>query len=902
MKVEEYAAHGGRHHAPAPAGVALPLRPDANLAWLVAEQARTTPEAVAIVGDQTLSYRALTERAEDIAAELTRQGLRAEQPVGVLMQRSADMVAVLLGILRAGGAYVPLDPEDPIERAGRMVQIAGCTLVVGDAPSLERWRAARGLRAAGAGEPALLAIDSIPPLAERPDQTPCAPGGDRLAYVLFTSGSTGEPKGVEVEHGSVVNLLQATRDLLGFTATDRYLATATIAFDISVAELFLPLVTGASLLLRDRNLLLDPARLVSEVRSFGVTVVQMGPSVWSVMLGASLTFPHVRVAITTGEPIAPALAQRLARVGDQAWNLYGPTETTVWATAHRLTGAGESLSTMSAPIGKALDSLDLLIIDEAGAPVPEGSHGELCVGGVGVARGYRNQPGLTAERFTVLGAGGQRYYRTGDLVCRDADATVHYFGRNDDQIKVHGVRIEPREVEAGVLRVPGVAQVAATWYALPSGSRSIAAAIVWHSPHHLSAQELHHRLGAHLGAQMIPSRFVFVDSLPLTPSGKVDRQAIRQAAVDPGRPGVTPHGFTDTEARLMMIWKRILGLEAVAADDHFFSIGGDSLAAMQMLIEVEAMFEVSLAVQAVFEAPTLGRLAECIDRARKQPDDIGNAQFVFPLHAEAPGQPLFFSNVDLKLARRGLWRVGCPLFATSLWARGQGFVQAHTLGELARAQIREIRRVQPNGPYRLGGYSLGGLIALEAAQQLQRDGDEVELLFLLDPMLPPRFQLDAAGRIESAPKPEARPVAVRLRSLWTRLRAQPGEAVVHVWNKTRTSIRQSTASQRLAYQLVHWHGRWPNRLTRLLLPTNRWPAFWYTARRLARDYVAQRYTGRTLAVFHARNERFDVWMGLLGSDAAVAMVDATHLGMFNEPALTEWMRPLDRALAPAGPG
>lgn len=352
MKVEEYAAHGGRHHAPAPAGVALPLRPDANLAWLVAEQARTTPEAVAIVGDQTLSYRALTERAEDIAAELTRQGLRAEQPVGVLMQRSADMVAVLLGILRAGGAYVPLDPEDPIERAGRMVQIAGCTLVVGDAPSLERWRAARGLRAAGAGEPALLAIDSIPPLAERPDQTPCAPGGDRLAYVLFTSGSTGEPKGVEVEHGSVVNLLQATRDLLGFTATDRYLATATIAFDISVAELFLPLVTGASLLLRDRNLLLDPARLVSEVRSFGVTVVQMGPSVWSVMLGASLTFPHVRVAITTGEPIAPALAQRLARVGDQAWNLYGPTETTVWATAHRLTGAGESLSTMSARSGR----------------------------------------------------------------------------------------------------------------------------------------------------------------------------------------------------------------------------------------------------------------------------------------------------------------------------------------------------------------------------------------------------------------------------------------------------------------------------------------------------------------------------------------------------------------------
>lgn len=902
MKVDTTNALGGRQGTAAPAGMAPPWRPDANLAWLVAEQARATPDAAAIVGDRTVSYRALAERAEDIAAALRGRGLCAEQPVGVLMQRSAEMVAVLLGILRAGGAYLPLDPDDPVERAGRMVQLAGCALVVGDEPLLERWRATRRRRATGATEPALLAIDSIPRLTERPDPSSCAPGGERLAYVLFTSGSTGEPKGVEVEHRSAVNLLRAARDLLAFAATDRYLATATIAFDISVAELFLPLVTGASLLLRDRALLLDPARLAREVRSFDVTVVQLGPSVWSAMLGGNVAFPRVRVAISTGEPIAPALAQRLASVGEQAWNLYGPTETTVWATAQRLTRGGKSLSTMSAPIGRALDNLILLIVDEAGSPVPEGSHGELCVGGVGVARGYRNRPDLTEERFALLGDEGRRYYRTGDLVCRDADGTVHYFGRNDDQIKVHGVRVEPREVEAGILRVAGVAQAAATWYALPSGSRSIAAAIVWHSPHPPSAQELQHRLGAYLGAQMTPSRFVFVDRLPLTSSGKVDRQAIRQAAVDAGRRGATAHGFTDTEARLMMIWKRLLGLESVAADDHFFSIGGDSLAAMQMLIEVEAMFEVSLAVQAVYEAPMLNRLAESIDRAREQPDDIGNAQFVFPLHAEAPGQPLFFSNVDLKLARRGLWRVGCPLFATSLWARGQGFVHADTLGELACAQIREIRRVQPSGPYRLGGYSLGGLIALEVAQQLQRDGDEVELLFLLDPMLPPRFQLDDAGRIGSAPEPEARPVALRLRSLGVRLRAQPGEAVVHLWNRLQTSIRQSTASQRLAYQLVHWHGRWPNRLTRRLLPANRWPAFWYTARRLARDYVAQRYTGRTLAVFHARNERFDVWMGLLGGQADIAMVDATHLGMFNEPALTEWMRPLDRALAPAGPG
>ena len=498
---------------------------DANLAALIARQAQDTPDAVAVIADRVWTYGELHARMLAFAAGIARLGLPPETTVAVQVRRDGDMVALLLAILWCGLAYVPIDPEDPPERGRRIVTSAGCGLVLGGPADLDR------LRQAGETDPpAMIDPASLIVTGPTPDAPACATGKDRLAYVLFTSGSTGDPKGVEIEHRQLVNLLLAARDLLRFGRADRYLAIATIAFDISVVELFLPLLAGGSVLLRSRSMLRDPARLMAELRDHAVTHVQLGPSSWSVLLQSATVFPHLRVAISTGEPITPALAARLPQIADLALNLYGPTETTVWATGYRLEASpatnGPGLSAISAPIGTPLADCTALVLGPDGAPVADGQEGELLIGGAGVARGYRARPDLTAERFIRLGPDALRYYRTGDLVRRDPDGVIHYFGRNDDQLKVRGVRIEPREIEQALARVPEVAQSAATWFETGSGTRGLIAAVVWHKGRSLQFETLQGLLQRSLPQAMVPSRFVALDRLPQTASGKIDRAAI----------------------------------------------------------------------------------------------------------------------------------------------------------------------------------------------------------------------------------------------------------------------------------------------------------------------------------------------------------------------------------------
>jgi amino acid adenylation domain-containing protein len=882
-----------------------------NLFTLFAHQAVRRPDAPAVLDHTgTTSYAALAARACVIADALTQQGLAPEQPVGVLMHRTSDLLATLLGILRAGGCYVPLDPDDPPERTRRIVTGAGCELVLGHKPLLAELRS--DMRAAAdPAEPFVLldverfaAASAVGAGSESPDPRSGLPhldppGGHRLAYVLFTSGSTGTPKGVEVEHRSVVNLLLAARHLFGFTESDRYLATSTVGFDISVAELFLPLITGGAVVLRDRELLLDPRRLAEEIRGHGVTVFQTGPSVWSVVLAEVADFPRLRVAISTGEAIAPDLARRLVDVGDAAWNLYGPTEATVWATGHRLErdATGRPVrSSVSAPIGRALANVEVRVLDEKGAPVPAGAEGELWIGGAALARGYRGNERLTRERFVAVGDDGRRFYRTGDVVAEDVDGTLHYFGRNDDQIKVRGVRIEPMEVESAILGHPGVTQAAATWFATASSSRSIVAAVVARPDIRVTAEQLHQHLSRLLPAAMVPSRFVFCAALPLSPSGKVDRNAIRARAAEmPAETAAAPSRgeLTETERTLVRIWERTLGIGPVTRNDHFFTIGGDSLSAVTMMLHVESAFEVSLAVRVVFEAPTLDRLAARIDRARSQPDALGNAEFIFPLAQQGRGTPVFFSSVDLKLARKGTWSADCPLYAVSQWAQGSGFAKARSVEELARVHIDGIRSIQPRGPYRLAGYSFGGLIALEIAQQLRRAGETIELLFLLDPSEP--FTTGDAPHLlphdPSATGARETPGARIMRHV-CHVAENPRDIVSYVGTRARATAKATVAWQWLSYHLVHFHGRHPNPVSARLLPKNRWPVFWYTAKRLGGSYVPQPYDGDALAVFLDQKDRHAAWRLLLGPTADIRIVESTHPGLFAEPALSQWLQVL----------
>lgn len=865
--------------------------PRVNVYALFEQRARADPTALAVLdGAGATTYGALAQQANAICSHLLQRGLAAEQPVGVLMQRRARLIAVLLGILKAGGAYVPFDPADPPQRTHRMLQSSGCDLVLGDRALLEALPSGTGT-----DRPLWRAVDvdSIPqPAADATPKQGCAPGGNRLAYLLFTSGSTGEPKAVEVEHAQVVALLRSAAALLEVGASDRFLAVSTIAFDASITELFLPLVTGTSLLLRDRTLLLDPQRLARDVHEHAITVVQTSPTVWGVVLDAVPDFPRLRVAITHSEAAGPLLARRLCARADAAWNLYGPTETTVWATGCRLQPDTESAWTpLSLPIGRPLPHVTAQVMDDQGHPVRDGTPGELWLGGAGVARGYRGQAALTAQRFVPL-AGG-RAYRSGDQVVRDAGGVLHFLGRDDDQMKVRGVRIESGEVEAALRLDPRVAHAAVTWFDTPGGSRAVVAGVVTRSGAACRPRDLNAGLAARLPGPMIPSRFVFLPALPLTSGGKIDRHALRRAAAlaeaGPQNPPAGT-GLTMTEQALAAIWQRTLGVPSVAGEDDFFAIGGDSLTAVQMMVEVESRFGLVLPVHLAFEAPTLTALARRIDRARTDDDDHQTGRgFVYPVVAAGRGAPMFFCGIDLSLARAGRWSVPCPLYAVAHWAAGAGFVRAKSLSALAAAHLQNIRRIQPRGPYRLGGYSLGGLVAFEMAHQLRAAGEVVEPLFLLDPTVPHHV---AVPGFTLPPAPPREPLRLRIqRHHWPRLRRGPGPGLRGwaAWLGSMLPAHRIPGIAWLRYVAADHFLRHPTSTLRALFPRDTWRAFWFVAQRLVQGYTARPYDGQVLAVFCEQGPRGAAWPALLGRDCERHDLEVPHLALFDEPALSRWM-------------
>ena len=569
-------------------------------------------------------------------------------------------------------------------------------------------------------------------------------------------------------------------------------------------------------------------------------------------------------------------------------------------------------STVSAPIGVAVDNVQVIVVDQDGSAVPNGEQGELWLGGVALARGYRNNPTLTDDRFVFRS--GLRWFRTGDAVVRDAAGVLHYFGRNDDQIKVRGVRIEPMEVESAIVAVPGVRAAAATWFESSTGGRSIVAAIVVEPGVRLTPRHLHDALADTLPGPMIPSRFVFCDALPRSPSGKIDRVAIRALDHDRAGTGGIADGATGkrapttrldaTERKLIVIWQRTLGTQNVGPDDHFFTIGGDSLAAVTMMLDVEETFGVSLPIRVVFEAPTLRGLAARIDDARiddARIDDAGKpsgewaSDYIFLL-AEGAGTPFFFCGVDLKLARRGMWRADCPLYAVSQWAQGKGFIQAKSVDELARKQLDAILAIQPHGPYRLGGFSFGGIVAYELAQMLRSRGDEVELLFLLDATEP---YLTVAGPLAIDVRP---PLLTRTTTYLSGLRSSGAtrrptrDVTKRVFVNLMNLGGRVPIWQWLNYHAVHLHGRHPSSISARLVPRDRWPAYWYTSLRLAKSYVARPYDGRVAAVFLEEGERSDSWRSLLGPNLETFTLDEkVHGALFDEPTVSRWLdylRPL----------
>jgi amino acid adenylation domain-containing protein len=581
---------------------------DRCLHALFEAQAARTPDAVAVVHEDTsLTYGALNERANRLAHHLQRRGVGPEVRVGLCLERGVEMIVAILGVLKAGGAYVPLDPAYPAERLAFTLADAGVPLVLAQ-------EAVRATLPAVAGVEVVSLDGAAAEIAgERAENPASGAAPDTLAYVIYTSGSTGRPKGALVEHRNVTRLFSATDAWFGFDSSDVWTLFHSYAFDFSVWEIWGALLYGGRVVVVPLEAAPDPEAFHALVQRQGVTVLSQTPSAFRQFIrtdaerGGDLALRYV---VFGGEALEPAsLREWVQRRGVDAprlVNMYGITETTVHVTYRALTRE-DVFEGSGSPIGVRIPDLQLYVLDEGMRPVPVGVPGELYVGGAGVARGYHNRPGLTAERFVRNPFGAGRLYRTGDRVRWLADGSLDHLGRLDEQVKIRGFRIELGEIEAALLGHAGVRECAVL-VREDDGEKRVVAYVVGEA----GADALRARLHRMLPEYMVPAAFVPMDALPLTPNGKLDRRALPApeftAAADTYVAPATP-----SEEAIAAIWADILRLEQVGATDNFFELGGHSLLATQVIARVRTTMEVALPVRTLFETRTVRELAERVD-------------------------------------------------------------------------------------------------------------------------------------------------------------------------------------------------------------------------------------------------------------------------------------------------
>ncbi len=595
---------------------------DRTVYQLFEERAAARPDDIALIAERAvepkqekLTYRELNERANRLARHLMEQGVGPEVFVGICTDRSSAMVVALLAVLKAGCAYLPLDPDYPADRLGFMLEDTGAPLVLTQAPLVEKLpkHDARVVlldrdEAAWSG----LDADNLA-FPTRPDQ---------LAYVIHTSGSTGKPKGVPVPHGALVNFLTSMARRPGISRDDTLLAVTTLSFDIAGLELYLPLVTGARLVVASREVASAGEQLVGAIKSSGATVMQATPATWRLLLDGGWPGDGQLKVLCGGEALPQDLGEQLLTKCASLWNVYGPTEATIWSTLRRVEAGDGVTGTVS--IGRPLDNTQIYLLDPDLRPVPVGVLGELHIGGAGLARGYLNRPDLAAERFIpdpFAGAddAGARLYKTGDLVRYLPDGSLSFFGRIDQQVKVRGFRIELGEIESVLSRHPAIGQAVVTVREDTPGARRMVAYMV-PGPKVEAAKmpnvtELRDFLKVQLPEYMVPALFVPLEALPLTPNGKVNRRALPKpdpSLLRSSKEYVAPRN--GDEETMAGIWAEILGVEKVGINDDFFELGGDSLMVIRVVSNAKKA-GLSITTRQVFQHRTIAELTAVVGTA-----------------------------------------------------------------------------------------------------------------------------------------------------------------------------------------------------------------------------------------------------------------------------------------------
>ncbi|MFC7546918.1 amino acid adenylation domain-containing protein [Plantactinospora sp. GCM10030261] len=703
-------------------------------------QADRRPTAPAVTtGTRTWTYAGLAGRADELAVRLRDHGVGPEDLVAVALPRTPDLLAALLAVLATGAAYLPVDSRHPAGRVRQVLTDAGSSLLVTDAatatmlppdvgprrllvdrPPADRPGPVEPTNQADPAEPADRPVSAY--RADPTDSTgwagavvrqPVHP--DQAAYTIYTSASTGPAKGVVIRHAAMTNLVHAMVEEFRLGPDDRLLAVSSHAFDMSVPELFAPLVSGASVVLAAER---DPRAVADLASRAGVTVVHATPALWQALLDDRPELCRRVRRFVGAEALPAALADRLAALGAPVTNLYGPTETTVWSTAARVAG-GDSVP----PIGQPLANTRAYLLDAALHPVPPGVVGELYLAGAGLARGYLNKFGLTATRFVAcpFGAPGERMYRTGDLARRRADGQFEYAGRADEQVKLRGYRIEPAEVEHALTALPGVGRAVAT----VRDERLVAFVT---GAEHLDGDRLRRDVAETLPGYLVPAAITVLDALPLTPNGKVDRRALPAPEVrSTAGPARSP-----VEAALCALYAEVLDRPEVGVEDDFFALGGHSLLAARLVARARTALGADLTLRDLLDRPTPGRLAGRLRGGDRSADYAP----LLPLRPDGGRAPLICVHPVLGLGWGYAGLLGHldpdrPVYALQAPALS-GAADPASVTDLAVDYLDRIRGIVRGGPVHLLGWSFGGLVAHEMAVRSRDAGADPGLLVLLD--------------------------------------------------------------------------------------------------------------------------------------------------------------------------
>lgn len=751
-------------------------------------QAARTPEAIAVTYQaEAVTYRELNQRANRLAHHLRKAGIGPEHVVSICVERSIEMIVGVLGVLKAGGAYLPIDPSYPPDRIAFMLQDSGAAILLTQhavLPELLNQEPSITNRK-------LICLDTDwPAIAPECDDNPgnlTTP--DNLAYIIYTSGSTGRPKGTLLHHGGLCNLATAYIRDFRIQPNSRVLQFFAFGFDGSVADIFSTLLSGATLCLVPRATLLSPPDLYRLLQTQRITVVMTPPAALSMLPAADL--PDIKTLMVGGDTCPPELAARWC-AGRLFFNAYGPTETTIAVSWYRVEDPADAATTV--PIGRPIANTQFYILDRRLRPVPIGVPGELYIGGAGLARGYLNRPDLTAEKFIPNPFDPQinnqqstisnRLYKTGDLVRYRADGNIEFLGRIDQQVKIRGFRVELGEIEALLSQQPGVRECAVlaredtpndkrlVAYLVPDGGQPREADFI---------STLRAALKDKLPAYMIPSAFMMLDALPLTANGKLDRKALpapNRERATPDRTFVPPRDIW--EFHLARLWEELLDIRPISVTDNFFELGGHSLIAVRLMARIQQQLNRNVSLVQLFHEPTIEHLAQILR------DGIADAAIVVPLRPFGKKRPLFMAHPSggsvhwyYDLARH--LDDDQPLYG--LQAQGlNGDRELHSrIDEMAAHYVAAIREVQPQGPYQIGGWSLGVIIAYEMARQLQQQGQVVSLLALLDqgPILPFAKPVDNADYLVNTFGQNIPLSLEKLRQMTA------DEQIAYVWAKAR---------------------------------------------------------------------------------------------------------------------